>query len=182
MSGALRELPDVKTLFEAADALGSESASSSSSTEAHPGALIAEVEGCGCYLALVDGRPCVKGNRKTMPAHLLERLKANRDAVIQYLMEQDPVVPPPSIQTMQPRSGIRLDKTTGKLHTFGSPSPEWLKAQGWEWDRNRRRFMAPYPFDREDPHPSCMIGGGPKLPKGFPDVMYEPEPQEERAA
>lgn len=182
MSGALRELPDVKTLFEAADALGSESASSSSSTEAHPGALIAEVEGCGCYLALVDGRPCVKGNRKTMPAHLLERLKANRDAVIQYLREREQAAPPAYNQITQERSGIRLDKSTGKLHTFGSPSSDWLRAQGWEWDRNRRRFMAPYPFDREDPHPSCMIGGGPKLPKGFPDVMYEPEPQEERAA
>ncbi|CCT60398.1 hypothetical protein [Acetobacter pasteurianus] len=137
--------------------------------------LLKEIEDLGAHIVLADGQPVIRGDRSIISPDLLARLKEGRALIIEHLREQAAHSPERAEGIEQERSGIRKDMETGKLHVFGNPSSQWLMAQGWEWDKHRRRFMAPYPFDREDPHPSCMIGGGPKLPDDYPELMFEPQ-------
>lgn len=103
--------------------------------------------------------------------------EVRRDAIIQILEATGPS--PAQAPAHEDRSGIRLDPKTGKLHLFGSPDPQWLKEQGWAWDQNRHRFMAPYPRDRDDATPEHMIGGGPRLPDDYPEITYAPDSSED---
>ncbi len=142
--------------------------------------LVKEIESLGAHIVLADEQPVIRGDRSVISPDLLVRLKENRALIIEHLKEQAAHSAERMEGIEQERSGIRRDMETGKLHVFGNPSSQWLMAQGWEWDKHRRRFMAPYPFDREDPHPSCMVGGGPKLTDDYPELMFEP--QNEQAA
>lgn len=177
VSNALRSLFEREAFAEKFYPSALELQADDTSSEIVADHLINELARIGCRIVLVEGRPVIRGNRVAISSDLLARVKKNREAIVEsleVLLSDD--------QTSYRQAGIRLDKETGKMHIFGDPSSEWLRAQGWKWDRRRHRFMAPYPFDREDPHPSCMIGGGPKLPAGFPEVIYEPEHREGRAA
>lgn len=135
-------------------------------------ALIKEVEWLGCEIALADGRPVIRGNKGAITPDLLDRLKATRAEIVRYLTEQPPsvstaaTVSGPAAPASSPagdleQSGIRQDPDTGKLYLFGGPDPRWLKEQGWEWNEQRRRFMAPFPQDREDPPPRFIITASP---------------------
>lgn len=140
--------------------------------------LISEVERLGCQIDLVAGQPVLKGNSAALTPSLLAMLKENRSAIIARLSERAAPTKTLSFSITPEHSGIRKDAATGKLHLFGNPSPAWLREQGWEWDKRRRRFMAPFPFDRADPRPCDMIGGGPSLPADHPEIIFEPQNEE----
>lgn len=153
-----------------------DSSSSSDGTSCAPhtdaAALIKEVEWLGCEIALADGRPVIRGNKAAITPDLLDRLKATRAEIVRHLTAQaSPDHEPMAVsQQHQPgplpiehdaQSGVRRNPKTGKLHIFGAPDPRWLKEQGWEWNEQRRRFMAPFPQDREDPPPRFIITASP---------------------
>ncbi|POF63235.1 hypothetical protein [Novacetimonas maltaceti] len=142
-----------------------------------PSALLAHLDDLGCRVVLVDGQPAIRGNTAAITPDLIRMMKHSRDAIIQMLEAAGPSTAQP--QPDENRSGIRLDPKTGKLHLFGSPDPQWLKGQGWKWDQNRRRYMASYPHDREDATPKYMIGGGPRLPDDYPEIIYAPDNNED---
>lgn len=152
------------------------SSSSSDGTSCAPhtdaAALIKEVEWLGCEIALADGKPVIRGNKAAITPDLLDRLKATRTEIVQHLTEQAPSIsadatmsapaaPTASLAGELEQSGIGRDPDTGKLYLFGGPDPRWLKEQGWEWNNQRRRFMAPFPQDREDPPPRFIITASP---------------------
>ncbi|PYD68299.1 hypothetical protein CFR76_15795 [Komagataeibacter swingsii] len=138
-----------------------------------PSALLAQLDDLGCRVVLVDGQPAIRGNTAAITPDLIRMMKHSRDGIIQMLEAAEPS------PAHENRSGIRLDPKTGKLHLFGSPDPQWLKEQGWAWDQNRHRFMAPYPHDRDDATPEHMIGGGPRLPDDYPQITYAPDSNED---
>ena len=142
-----------------------------------PSALLAQLDDLGCRVVLVDGQPAIRGNTAAITPDLIRMMKHSRDAIIQMLEAAEPS--PAQAPAHEDRSGIRLDPKTGKLHLFGSPDPQWLKEQGWAWDQNRHRFMAPYPRDRDDATPEHMIGGGPRLPDDYPEITYAPDSNED---
>ena len=137
--------------------------------------LLNEVDWLGCRIELVDGKPVLKGNRSAIPSEVMDLLKEHRAQIIDYLTSQAAYQPDVAPATGRAQSGIRKDATTGKLHLFGNPNPAWLEKQGWKWSDRQRRFVATYPFDREDPRPRDMIGGGPCLPADFPNIILEPQ-------
>ncbi|MCP1242737.1 hypothetical protein [Acetobacter lambici] len=137
--------------------------------------LLREVERLGCRIDLVDGQPVLKGNGSAIPSAVMGMLRENRTLIIDHLARTDMHTSDCALHVECEQSGIRRNPETGKLHLFGDPSPHWLQEQGWEWNERRRRFTAPYPFDREDPRPRDMIGGGPCLPADFPNIILEPQ-------
>lgn len=135
-------------------------------------ALIKELDFLGCKIVLKDGGPVIRGDKAAITPDLLDLLKAGREQIIEHLTAQaspdheqkaasEPPQPDPLPTEHDPQSGIRRDPETGKLHIFGNPDPRWLKEQGWEWNDQRRRFMAPFPQDREDPPPRFIITASP---------------------
>lgn len=134
-------------------------------------ALLRELDWCGCRVVLVDGRPSLRGNVQAVEPDTLALLKEHRAEIIARLEEQAGGGEMPA--RAEP-SGIRRHPETGKLHAFGNPSPAWLRGQGWTWCDQRRRHMAPYPHDRDDPPPHLTIDGGHPRPPVFPDVIHEP--------
>lgn len=135
--------------------------------------LLSETERLGCRIILDGTQPVIRGNGAALPPSLLAMLKENRAAIIARLGERAALTEPLSDSITPEHSGIRKDATTGNLHLFGNPSPAWLKKQGWERSDRQRRFVAPFPFDRGDPLPHFMIGGGPGLPADFPEIIFE---------
>lgn len=140
-------------------------------------AAFMEVETYGGRLALKDGQPFLCGDVVSLPKDLLPRLTWCRTEIIDLLQEwersgadvsvcdPEPVPQPgrrPEPEAEAPAYGVRRDPETGKLHRFGDPSPGWLRSRGWTWDARQRRFVAPFPWDRDDPPPEFMYGGGPK--------------------
>ncbi|MPQ73631.1 hypothetical protein [Acetobacter senegalensis] len=123
--------------------------------------LLREVERLGCRIVLDGTQPVIRGNGAALPPSLLAMLKENRAAIIARLSERAALAEPLSGSITPEHSGIRKDPATGKLHLFGDPSPAWLEKQGWEWNDQRRRFMAPFPQDREDPPPRFIITASP---------------------
>ncbi|GBQ61120.1 hypothetical protein AA0313_2606 [Acetobacter indonesiensis NRIC 0313] len=140
--------------------------------EINPAALIKELDFLGCEIVLNDGTPVIRGNKAAITPDLLDLLKAGREQIIKHLTaqasqghEQEATSEPPQPESLPARhceqSGIRRAPETGKLHIFGDPDPRWLKEQGWEWNEQRRRFMAPYPHDKGNPHPRFFVSARP---------------------
>lgn len=48
-------------------------------------ALIKEVEWLGCEIALMDGRPVIRGNKAVITPDLLDLLKSGREQIIEHL-------------------------------------------------------------------------------------------------
>ncbi|MFT8473344.1 hypothetical protein [Acetobacter persici] len=135
-------------------------------------ALIKELDFLSCEIVLKNGGPVIRGNKAAITPDLLDRLKATRADIVQHLTEQAASTSndatmnaapasPASLAGELEQSGIRRDPDTGKLFLFGGSDPRWLKEQGWEWNEQRRRFMAPFPQDREDPPPRFIITASP---------------------
>ncbi|MBO1361924.1 hypothetical protein J2D73_19255 [Acetobacter sacchari] len=125
-------------------------------------ALIRDAEWAGVRMELRDGVPTAFGDVPALDREAVDNLRTHRRAIAIVLdcyatgWEPAPAMPFPSAPPE-----IVTDPKTGKLRLVGDVDPQRLRDEGWTWSRRRNRWMAPYPYDVDDPPPSMFVREGP---------------------